>query len=556
MRRRLERVLRRRPQSEDASARLRSELVRITAAHLAGRSDALVVVLGPGREQLVDELRDAGPGWTVMRAPEDEARRLVDLALAGKADVILDRPKVAGRHGRFRSTFFHLRPGGIYVVPGGSTELAEGAGPLGRHLAEARALPPEDLRSGTLRTIAENQALTLRMHVSTRVHGSHLLLSHDLTDVLVKLDEPQGNEWVERSPTPHRVLEVIPAEPPPDAAVITEGPERRDPPMDRPVTRADISLRDYRDVVVDVEQTVVTDEVVLPDTFRHNQWNRLFTRGIVDVAPRFGVPMTPVSDDLPRLEGTYLHLDNEIRGHFGHLMTESLSRMWSWPAAQEIAPDVKVLVGAARKRRRIAEWEYAFYEACGIPRDRIVLIEGPVRVERLLSGTPMFSNPHYVHPRIVETWDRIGDTLASQAEERDRPRRIFIARKIKKRACTNADEVEALFVAAGFTIVYPEDYPLGEQVAMFRAAEVVAGYAGSGMFQIAFVPHPVHVIQLGSVSYTPRNEVLMAAVRRHRIDGIISLAHGKGVQSAFTFDMAREGPYLRSILDALPPLEA
>ncbi|GAA4084871.1 glycosyltransferase family 61 protein [Nocardioides kongjuensis] len=523
-------------------------VVGLVAAHLAGRADALVVVIGASGT--ADRLRAAGPHWRVLHADAPPAERLVDLALAGRAEVIVDLSDGEQRLRRFHADFFHLAAGGAYVVPGAAGELGPSPGPLGAFLAECWAGDAEPLRAGK-RSLTESRRIAVRMHVTGRAEAGALVLTHDLPDVLVKLDEPQGNAYVDRLGGPHRVLSVLAAETPPDARVITEGPEQREPAMDRPVAEAAIALRDYRDVVVDVEQTVMTDLVVLPDTFRHNQWPRLVTRRIADVAPRFGVPMTPVPADLPRLEGTYLHLDNEFRGHFGHLMTEVVSRMWSWPAALEIDPDVRVLVGAARKRPELAAWEYDFYEACGIPRDRVVRIDGQVRVERLLSGTPMFSNPSYVHPRIVETWDRIGDTLAARAAERDRPERIFVARRVAKRACTNADEVEALFVDHGFEVVYPEDHPLGEQVALFRAARVVAGYAGSGMFTTAFVPHPQRLVLLGSTAYTPRNEVLIAAVRRHRIDSVVSRADRTDVQSSFRVDLEREGPFLRSVLASL-----
>lgn len=548
MRRRLARLMGKQRAGLERADR---EIVALVSRHLGGRPVASVLVVGAGRDELVAELSALAPGWSVTSAPADSATRMVDAAVRARPDVIIDRSEPRGRLKRFRTTFFQLAAGGIYIVPCGAGELGPEPGELGKHLAWGWSCPERPLRSGELRGISDNVRLAIRMHVTGRAHDRHLVLSHDLADVLLKLDEPDGNLWIERSAGPHRVLALIPAEDPPDAQVITEGPARRDPPMDRPIERETIALRDYRDVVVDVEQTVLTDRVILPDTYRHHQWRRLVNRRIVDVAPRYGVPMQPVIDELPRLEGTYLHLDNEIRGHFGHLMTEVVSRIWSWPAALEIDPEVRVLVGAARRRPDISSWEYDFYEACGIPRDRIVKIDGQVRVDRLLSGTPMFSNPNYVHPRIVETWDRIGDVLAGQAEERPRGKRIFIARRIKKRACTNADEVEAIFVEHGFDIVYPEDHPLGEQIAMFRAAEVVAGYAGSGMFHIAFVPHPLHVIQIGSTAYTPRNEVLMAAIRRHRIDGVLSVSAGTSVQSSFTFDMEREGPYLRSILASL-----
>lgn len=524
-------------------------VVGLVAGVLAGRAEALVVVLGAG-EDLTARLRAAGPRWQVLHSDATPAERLVDLALAGRADVIVDVSDGEQRLRRFHATFFHLAAGGAYVVADAAGELGTAPGPLGAFLTECWAGDPKPLRAGK-RSLPESRRIAVRMHVTCRAEDGQLVLSHDLPDVRVKLDEPQTNSYLARAGGPHRVLSVLEAGTPPDARVITEGPEQREPAMDRPVSGAAISLRDYRDVVVDVEQTVMTDRVVLADSFRHHQWQRLVTRRIADVAPRFGVPLTPVPADLPRLEGTYLHLDNEFRGHFGHLMTEVVSRMWSWPAALDVDPDVRVLVGAARKRPEIAPWEYDFYEACGIPRERIIRIDGQVRVERLLSGTPMFSNPNYVHPRIVETWDRIGDTLAAGADDRPRPARIFVGRRIRKRACTNAAEVEALFRAHGFEVVHPEDHPLGEQVAMFRAAHVVAGYAGSGMFTTAFVPHPQRLILLGSAAYTPRNEVLIAAVRRHRIDSVVSLPDEDDVQSPFRVDLEREGPYLRSVLASL-----
>ena len=49
---------------------------------------------------------------------------------------------------------------------------------------------------------------------------------------------------------------------------------------------------------------------------------------------------------------------------------------------------------------------------------------------------------------------------------------------------------------------------------MVRDADVVAGFAGSGMFQIAFAGGPKHVILVGSESYTASNEYLISSVAR------------------------------------------
>lgn len=57
------------------------------------------------------------------------------------------------------------------------------------------------------------------------------------------------------------------------------------------------------------------------------------------------------------------------------------------------------------------------------------------------------------------------------------PAKLFVSRKRThaKRSCRNADEVEAIATCLGFTVVYPEDHPLPEQVQMLRQADVVAG---------------------------------------------------------------------------------
>ena len=543
-------------------ARVRAQALRRRQRHAAlaalvrslqGRDDAEIAILGPATPGLVAAVRTTSPSARVTVVPERGKKRHFTMTSNGPFDVIVDREVVEQRRRRFEATFFQLRPGGTYVVPGGARELGPEQGPLGKLLHAAASTPPEPLRKRP-RPLRMNRRLAIRSHVSHRVSGNHLLLSHDVPDVVVKLREAQYDAYLERIDAPHRVIRRIPAERPPAPPEGREGPEPLTVRANRRIRRARLSLRDYRDVVVAPHQVLLDGRVLLPDTYRHNQWPVLLNSRLADLAERFAVPRFRIPADPPRLTGTYLHLDNEFRGHFGHLLTESLSRVWSWPEAVALDPDAKVLLGTTNKRPRPLEYELQLYEACGIPRDRIVVIDGPVRVDRLISGTPMFSHPQYVHPRIAETWREVGDRLAASAPQRDWPRRFFVSRRSDKRSCTNGAVVEAIFAGHGFEVVFPEDYSLAEQVQLFRGAEAIGGYAGSGLFQIAFVPEPTHVIMVRAVSYTPRNEYLMAAVNGHRIDAVICQAEGdgKGVQRSYTFDEQREGPFLRKILGELP----
>jgi capsular polysaccharide biosynthesis protein len=483
------------------------------------------------------------------------------MSAGSRFDAVVDGNAAHGRADRFLETFWHLAPGRPYVIPGAASEVGRRAGDLGALLRDASSAPDEPLRSRSRRTRSQQILIALKTHVRHQVVGDLLVLEHDLPDVLAKIREEDGDAFLgSGGMTRHRVLEVVPAEEPPPPPTFREGPEPRDPPTDRPISRAPLSLRDYRDVVVAPLQLVIDGRVLLPDSYRHHQAPLPTHKALAEVGPRFAVPKRPIGPDLPRLEGTFLHLDDEARGHFGHLMTETLSRTWAWERALEIDPDVRAIMGATRRRPTIAEWEYDFYAACGIPRDRIVLLAlgSPVRVERLISGTAMWAQPQFVHPAIRDTWRRVGETLAATASPRnDWPRRIFASRRIAKRGCVNGDQLEAEFRDAGFDVVFPEDFSLGDQVALFRNAEVIAGYAGSGMFQTLFVPEPTHVIQVASEAYFPRNEYLIAATLGHRLESVVCRAEPFGgkkqMHAPFRYDPDREGPFLRELLADLPP---
>src|SRR5699024_548946 len=112
--------------------------------------------------------------------------------------------------------------------------------------------------------------------------------------------------------------------------------------------------------------------------------------------------------------------------------------------------------------RDLQGWELELYEAAGIATEDVKLLDHPVKVERLISPGPMFSNPVYVHPELVHTWDKVGDSLAGRATRSEFSSRIFCSRRIEKRACNNRSEVEELFAHRGFEIVFPEEHSLGD----------------------------------------------------------------------------------------------
>jgi capsular polysaccharide biosynthesis protein len=278
------------------------------------------------------------------------------------------------------------------------------------------------------------------------------------------------------------------------------------------------------------------------------------------VAPRFARPRVDLSTAEP-LPGTYFHLDSELRGHFGHTMTEQVSRLWALSAARAAYPDLKVLLAVRPRKDDVTAAERTLLSAMGVDdADVVALRRSPVRVERLLAATPMLSMPAYVHPDLVDTWTALGRTLAARAPGTDSPRRIFCSRRTTKRRCRNGTEVEELFRAHGFTVIFPEDHPLTEQARIFREAEVVAGYAGSAMFNLCFAEEPKPVVVVSSESYTATNEYLIASAVGHPLTvvwcppDLPQPQNGwskESFESDYVFDLARDGEFLTQALEAL-----
>lgn len=281
----------------------------------------------------------------------------------------------------------------------------------------------------------------------------------------------------------------------------------------------DLYFREYQNVAVSARQVVRYGRFVLPDSWRHPHQRRLNNRQLV-AATQFHGEYLPRTLPLKSrdLEGVYYYLDTELPSHFGHITTDVLSRFWGWDEARRRYPGVRALVSSRTDVLKLPTWQADIFDAYGIPASDVVVV-GPreeVIVETLVGVTPLFENPHYVVPQISEDWQRVRKGLA-QVEPPVTNSRIFVARKrTGKRECLQHDDVEQFFSSEGFSIVFPEQFCIAEQAAIFSQAKIIGGWAGSGMFSMMFSPD-ARVILVSSDSYDAHNEELFAAVNGNEI---------------------------------------
>jgi hypothetical protein len=325
-----------------------------------------------------------------------------------------------------------------------------------------------------------------------------------------------------------------------------------------------MSLRHYEGSISSAGgMRLFTGDTILPDSFRwyfsaHGGSPRLAsaTGDIARIPPRH----------LPRrrLAGDYYNLDCIFDGHFGHLTTEVVSRLWGWDLAKRENPDLKALFHVRPKRDNNPVLERALFSAYGIREDDLVWAEGPVKVDGLVSATPMWQDhrPYFAHPDISETWQRLTAGLLGNAEPAEHER-IFVSRGEKlahRRHCRNQAEVERFFADRGFHVFYPEQLSLAEQVALFAGARVVAGFSGSAMFNLMHTRRLEATIVLSQNAYLARNEHLFAAVLGGELHYFWAPADvpppragertRESVRSSWAFDFVEHGADLDRVISA------
>ncbi len=535
---------------------LNRELKAAITGRLGTDGGGVIALIVAARDDpLTRQVRRAFPKAKVHELAQTGSDRHVRLTTLRPIDVIVDARGPSRRAERFLDEFYQLRDGGVLIATMGAPEARDhhedSLGALLASAAAARNKPAPTKTRGVPRATLDAHALGTALG-TVEAAGLHLVLERTGPDARAKLREPEMNAYLAARPYERdRVLEIIPAQPFRSRCELRENASPGRPNYPDRYDTIDLSLRLYHDAVVSPAQVLATEDVITPDSYRHNQFPRLGNRATIEMAPRFARLKHP-TDDLPYLPGTYYHLDNEFRGHYGHLMTEQISRLWAWPHAKARYPDLKAVV-AVNKGRQLADWESRIYAAGGIAPKDLVFLEGPARVERITSATPMLSNPNYVHPDIVPVWRGIGDQLAADEPAADSyPDRIFCSRRLAKRACHNTDEVEEIFAAHGFAVVYPEEHSLAEQTHLFRAADVIGGFAGSGLFNLCLVTEPKQVILINSTAYTARNEYLIASLLGHSIADVTCVPDDPTFyQSPFRFNPDREGRFLASVLAGL-----
>jgi capsular polysaccharide biosynthesis protein len=221
-----------------------------------------------------------------------------------------------------------------------------------------------------------------------------------------------------------------------------------------------------------------------------------------------------------RLEGRWLYGGHWMQ-HFGHFVAETVTTLWPEPAD---TGEVVGLVFHKYLKRPWAQdaWQRRLLDLAGRGGLPVRVVDGrtQLRVELLVVPGRAVVAHGWAHPEARAVWERV----AAPFRGRGGPRRVFLSRtghnaarraeghRSAGRSTPEWDAaVDAIFEAAGFAVVRPEELMVDQQLALVADAEVVAGASGSALHLSAFAPSSARVLEIGD-SRSPGRPVAMQLV--------------------------------------------
>ncbi|MCI9888681.1 glycosyltransferase family 61 protein [Micrococcales bacterium 31B] len=484
-----------------------------------------ICVVSLGAAGITQETRSAYPqvafyeAWTV-----DRIQRVFESMEPAGAIVDMSGLEHARRQQVFENLVLNLADGGLYIVPDDVVDVPQ---PLASHVTQ--------LFSGHKAAIYQ-------------VSGEFLIKLYD-EFASGALTARMGTTWGEE------ILQLDSERVASNARVLSNNVSLESTYCPDSYEAPALHVRKYLGPSVYPGSLVTLDRFVLTDSFRHHISHRLSNAHLT--SPTRFQAIAP-EEPSEFLKGSFYLADNDRYGHFGHIMTEFVSKLWAWKFVKKIDSRVQFMISGEGEYRDLPAFVRQILEAFGLTERDVFVLNRPVKVGTLYGATPQFQNPRYVHHGINEVYTKLGTAIAGG--QRKRTRRIFLDRVLdsgdNSRICHNADEVRAIFQSEGFEIVRPEELAFVDQVIMMNEATIVAGFAGSAFFSSVFTVGPINLIVIGSESYDATNEFMIASVKGGNVAHVWCTPDHprerhwtmKAFTSDFTFDADRDTALIKQAI--------
>lgn len=162
---------------------------------------------------------------------------------------------------------------------------------------------------------------------------------------------------------------------------------------------------------------------------------------------------------------------------YGHFLLDAMARLWY----AKDHPDIPIIWNG----ERLPSFAPAIFDIVGI-RNRHLFLKKPTRFKEVIFPFPGVAIGNYFlsgHEKFLGAYP--GKPLIPG-------KKLYLSRKnIKGRNLVDEEAIEKLVSRYGFTIYYPEEHPLTDQLDELSSSEVVLGAEGSALHSAVLLKQPI-----------------------------------------------------------------
>ena len=201
----------------------------------------------------------------------------------------------------------------------------------------------------------------------------------------------------------------------------------------------------------------------------------------------------------------------EITLHYGHFLTESISRLW-YALKDEQCPIL--FHGLDKSNVRQKTFLDMFFEPVNLDK-RLISFEVPVLLKEVIIPYPSFLNRCEAFENHKLLPENITKSVLSARPSTSQP--LYFSRRLlnsRQRKVINEYELEKKLHDNGFAICFPEKLSLQQQIYLINKHEVVVGVIGSALHNILFDTSPRrYIVYLGDRGYINTNFLMIDAIK-------------------------------------------
>ena len=202
------------------------------------------------------------------------------------------------------------------------------------------------------------------------------------------------------------------------------------------------------------------------------------------------------ADEMEHSDETVI-FSGDLNNHFGHFLTDSMTRMWYAVANKEKDYKIALLLNPFWEWK---EWVFEdsyhlrMLELLGIEKHRILIIDKPTRFKSVIvpKQSVYWEGNSYNAELLKVVYDKARNSVTPK-----NAKKVYLSRtKYKHRQLLNEWYFEDFFSARGFKVLHTQDLPLFEQIAYLAGADEIACTIGTLSHLVLFAKPGTKLISL------------------------------------------------------------